>query len=304
MRAIFLGCAIGLLAASCATAPPLAGPDPSFVEPAPASRGGFALALSGGAARGYAHVGVIKVLEAHGLRPDLVVGTSAGSIVGSLYASGLSAAELERAVGELGRFDFADLALPGLGLLPGAMGLTKGDGLHRFIDQRARHHRIEAFPIRFAAVATDLATGEPQIFNAGDVGMAVRASSAAPGVVEPMSVGARKFVDGQLSSPIPVSAARRLGARVVVAVDVVYPPEEALPRTAVGVLFQAFVIMAHRLKAHEAADADLVIAPRLPRTSGQLSFSDRERLIEAGERAALESLAPLKALIAERVRSR
>lgn len=225
MRSIAIGLVVAVLLGSCASLQPVAGPLPSFVEPPPAARGGVALVLSGGAARGYAHVGVIKVLEANGLRPDLVVGSSAGSLAGALYASGLDAAQLEAAVAELGRSDFADLALPGLGLLPGAMGLTKGNSLHRFVDDRARHHRIEVFPIRFAAVATDLATGEPQILNAGDVGLAVRASSAVPGIIEPFSLGARKLVDGQLSSPIPVDAARRLGARVVIAVDVVYPPK-------------------------------------------------------------------------------
>ena len=286
--------------ASCATLSPPAiqGPPPHFVAPDGARRIGVALVLSGGSARGYAHIGVIKVLEAHGLRPDLVVGSSAGSVVGALYASGLSAVELEAAVTELGRTQFADVELPGLGILPGTLGLVGGDRLHRFIDDRAKHHRIESFPMRFAAVATDLGTGEPQIFNAGDVGMAVRASSAVPGIITPAQIGGRLYADGQLSSPIPVETARRLGARYVIAVDVVYPPRDAAPRTAIGVLLQAFTITVHRLKSIEIARADVVITPQLRKTAGQMSFGDRERLIAAGERAALEALDRLRPLFA------
>lgn len=289
-------CVGALALAACAViAPPVhGGPEPRFVEPPPAARGGVALVLSGGAARGYAHVGVIKALEAHGLRPDVVVGSSAGSIVGALYASGLAPAELERAISALGGNDFGDLDLPGLGVLPGSMGVIRGEGLRRFIDERVMRRRIEDFPMRFAAVATDLASGEPRIFNAGDAAAAVRASSAVPGVMAPVPIGGRLYCDGQVSSPLPVDAARRLGADYIVAVDVVYPPEDAAPRTALGVLFQAFTISAHRLKAAEASRADIVISPGIARTSTQLSFRHREGLVEAGERAALAAIDGLR----------
>lgn len=287
-----------LLLAGCATLSPQLsnGPDPRFEPPEPVQSNelGVALVLSGGGARGYAHVGVIRVLEAHGLRPSIVVGSSAGSIVGSLYASGLSVEELEKAVGELGRGSFNDLVLPSLGFSLGEMGLIKGDKLHRFIDDRARHHLIERFPIRFAAVATDLRTGELQIFNAGDVGAAVRASSAVPGIMAPAEISGRLYADGQISSPVPVGAARRLGARKVIAVDVTYPPEDASISSAIRVLFQTFIISVDRLKKFELAHADLVISPELPRTSGQMSFGDRDRLIAAGERAALQALGKIR----------
>lgn len=288
-----------LFLTACATVPrPVEGPPPRFVEPSRASPAGVALVLSGGAARGYAHVGVIRALEAHGLRPDLVVGSSAGSIVGSLYASGLGAAELEAAIGELGLNQFADVQLPGLGILPGSLGVLRGDGLHRFIQERAMRQRIEDFPIRFAAVATDLGTGEARIFNAGDVGAAVRASAAVPGVLAPAEIDGRLYLDGQLSSPMPVDAARRLGARTIIAVDVIYPPQDARPRTAVGVLFQAFLITVHGLKAIETARADFVIAPELGRSSSQFTFGDRARLEAAGEKAALEVIDRLRPLFA------
>lgn len=288
---------LALLLAACAVLePPVRSQaPPRFVQPSANGQVGVALVLSGGAARGYAHVGVIKALEAHGLRPDLVVGSSAGSIVGALYSSGLSAAEVDAAIAELGREEFGDV-LPGLGILPGTLGIVRGDRLHRFIDERVRRHRIEEFPIRFAAVATDLASGEPAVFNAGGAGAAVRASSAVPGVMEPADIGGRLYFDGQVASPLPIEVARRLGARFVIAVDVIYPPEQATPRTAIGVLFQAFTIASHRLKNAEMARADVVIAPDLGRTTGQLSFRHREPLIRAGEQATLEVIGRLRPL--------
>ena len=296
-RVLFALAAASLLAGCATFAPQFSnGPPPRFEEPKPLSAGdaGVALVLSGGAARGYAHVGVIRVLEAHGLRPSIVVGSSAGSVVGALYASGLSVDELEKAVSELGRGTFNDFVLPGFGFFPGERGLIKGDRLHRFIDDRVATHMIENFPIRFAAVATDLSTGELQIFNAGDVGAAVRASSSVPGIIAPAEIGGRMYADGQISSPVPVGAARRLGARTVIAVDVIYPAEDALIYSALSVLFQTFTISVNRLKKFELAHADLVIAPELPRTEGQMSFRDRERLIAAGEKAALDALEKLR----------
>lgn len=294
--------AVSVATGGCATfrSPPPEGPDPRAIAPAPfpPDSARVALVLSGGAARGFAHVGVIKVLEAHGLRPDLVVGSSAGSLIGALYASGLSATELEQAISRMDRSVFQELALPGLGLIPGSLGILRGDGLHRFVDGEARRHRIEDFPIRFAAVATDLNSGRPAVFNAGDVGRAVSASGAVPGLIAPVEIGGRIYGDGQLSSPVPVEAARGLGARTVIAVDVVYPPDDARLTSSMRVVFQAFAISAYRLRQYEIAQADVVITPELGRTASQWSFAERERLIAAGERAALGALERLRPFFA------
>ena len=291
------------VSAGCATleSAPLPGPDPHFVPAADFPRGSarVALVLSGGAARGFAHVGVIKALEAYGLKPDLVVGSSAGSLVGALYASGLTAAELESAVARLSPTTFTDLSLPGFGIFPGSLGILRGNELHRFVDREVRHHHIEEFPIRFAAVATDLSTGDPAIFNAGDVGRAVAASSAVPGLIAPAKIGATFYGDGQISSPVPVEAARRLGALRVIAVDVLYPPEDASLTSSMRVVFQAFAIAAHRIKGYEVAQADVLIAPALGQTSGQWSFDERGRLIAAGESAAWSLLPRLRELFGQ-----
>lgn len=295
---LILGVAGALLLGGCATFQPPMQPEhpPAAIaaKPFPAGKVPVALVLSGGSARGFAHVGVIKVLEQHGLRPDIIVGTSAGSIVGALYASGLTATELEAAVAQMDRSVFDDYVLPGLGFLPGEMGFVRGEKLHRFIDARLKTHLIDDFPIRFVAVATELSTGKVTAFNSGDAGLAVLASSAVPGVITPVVIDHRYYGDGQIASPMPVSVARGLGAAIVIAVDVVYPPEDAFLYSAVSVLFQSFAVSAFRLKEFEKTGADVVITPRLEKTSGQFTFVDRQKLIDAGEQTALKMLSTIR----------
>lgn len=303
MRTLFAA-ALGLVLATagCTTfKPPMPTDQPpsaTLALPFPTGRPPVALVLSGGSARGFAHVGVIKVLEANGLRPDIIVGTSAGALVGALYASGLTALELEAAVSQMDRKVFSDFVLPGVGFLPGELGFVRGDKLHRFLDARLKHHHIQDFPMRFAAVATELATGKSVAFNAGDAGLAVVASSAVPGVISPVYINRKYYGDGQISSPLPVAAARELGAVIVIAVDVIYPPEDAFVYSAIGVMFQAFAVSVHRLKEYEKAGADLVVAPALRKTSGQFTFADRIHLIAAGEQAALQMLPAIRAAFA------
>ena len=291
-----------ILLGGCATfQPPMPVDEPPAAvaaKPFPPDRRPVALVLSGGSARGFAHVGVIKVLEAHGLRPDIIVGSSAGSIVGALYASGLTAAQLDSALAQMDRSVFTDFVWPGLGFLPGELGFVRGDKLHRFLDARLKHHHIQDFPIRFAAVATELATGKQVAFNSGDAGVAVLASSAVPGVISPVYINRKYFGDGQIASPLPVATARELGAATVIAVDVIYPPEDAFVYSAIGVIFQAFAVSVYRLKEYEKAGADLVVTPALRKTSGQFAFADRTHLIAAGEQAALQALPAIRAAFA------
>ena len=257
---------------------------------------GLALVLSGGSARGFAHIGVIKVLEQAGIRPDLVVGTSAGAIIGTLYASGKSGREIEAISRE------ADGAMAGdtdwLRLIRlKSLGLRAGNALHAFIGKRIGNHSIEDMAIPLAVVATDLASGTATAFTRGDAGHAVHAACAVPGVFEPVDIGGRKYADGGLSSPLPVEIARKLGARIVIAVDVIYPPTDSPPPgSALDVLFQTFLVQTFRLKEHEIGQADLVIAPEM-HTIAQYGFKDREQLIAAGEAAARAALPKIQALL-------
>lgn len=205
-RRLLLG-ALTLALAACASTPP----------PAQPARPKVALALGGGAAKGFAHVGVIKVLESHGIRPDIITGTSAGAVVGSLYAAGYSGIQLQNMALALDPASISDLVL-------GDGGFVKGEKLERYINQQVRNLPIEKLTRPFGAVATDLANGNRVVFRRGNTGQAVRASAAVPAVFEPVLIQGRKYVDGGLVSPVPVNAAREMGADIVIAVDISTKP--------------------------------------------------------------------------------
>lgn len=162
-------------------------------KPAPVAPPKIALALGGGAARGFAHIGVIKALEAQGIVPDIVVGTSAGSVVGSLYAAGLTGFELQKVALQMDEAQVSDWSLPDRGVL-------KGEALQNFINRAVANRPLEKLNRTFAVVATDLQSGEPVVFRTGNTGMAVRASSCVPGVFQPVSINGRDYVDGGLVS--------------------------------------------------------------------------------------------------------
>ena len=189
-------CLIALLA-GCTLAPQ---------QPAkPAPKVKIGLALGGGAAKGFAHIGVIKMLEAQGIHADVVAGTSAGSVVGSLYAGGMDAFELQQRAFALDEAQIRDVSLF-------SGGLVKGEKLQNYVNQLLENRPLDRLGKPFAAVATELDTGRRVAFNYGNAGQAVRASSSIPGVFEPALIGGKKYVDGGVVSPVPVDAGRRGGA--------------------------------------------------------------------------------------------
>jgi NTE family protein len=288
------GCATTIFTSSGAPADTPAIDPPRFeAPPASAPKPRVALVLSGGAARAFAHLGVLRVLEREGLRPDLVVGTSAGAIVGACYAAGLPVAEIEVLAARIDWPTLIDID-PVKTLLGGfGLGLAKGERLEAFL-RRSVGLPLERMPIPFVAVATDLHNGEAVLLNHGDTPRALRASSAVPALYEPVRAAGSLLGDGQIVSPMPVAAARRLGAQVVIAVDVVYPPQHAPLTNPMSVLFQSVTISTYRHLLNERAQADLLIAPDIPPT-GDLALGDREWLIKAGQRAAEAQLGPLRA---------
>jgi NTE family protein len=256
----------------------------------PAVSGSVALALGGGGCRGYGHIGVIRAFEKSGVRPELVVGSSAGALVGALYAAGMRADELERNGERMSPNLLRDWIFPKLGLFG-------GDPIRRFVNERTGARTIESLPTRFAAIATDLRSGERVILDRGDLGLAVQASTSAPGFIEPARIAGRTLVDGNLASPVPVDAARALGARRVVAVDVTFPPEQADLADPYDALYQAFSILTRRLALEERDRADAMIAPKLP-VHHDMSAATLKALVDAGERAALEAMPRIRALFA------
>lgn len=267
----------------------LAGSTVSRVSNAARTTPRFALVLGGGGCRGYGHIGVLKVLEQQGLRPDLIVGSSAGALVGALYAAGQTATEIERAGSGLSPNLLRDWIFPRLGLFG-------GDRIRRFVIERVGERQIESLPMRYAAVATDLVNGAMHVFDRGDLGQAVQASSSAPGLLEPVRLGGRLFVDGNLVAPVPVDAGRSLGARRIVAVDVTFPPDQALLADPYDALYQGFSILTRRLAVDAMAKADIAISPELP-PHVRMDAAMRGLMIEAGERAAHAALPGIRKML-------
>ena len=247
------------------------------------------LALGGGAARGFAHIGVIKALEAQGIIPDIVVGTSAGAVVGALYAAGNNGFELQKLAHKLDETKLADWSMPDRGVL-------KGDGLQKFVNDAVANRPIETLKKPFAVVATDLHSGEAILFRTGNTGMAVRASATVPGVFKPVAINGHEYVDGGLSSLVPVRFARQIGADVVIAVDISAPPGNRPVRGTLDILLQTFTIMGQNLARYELKDADVVIRP-LVGNVGSTDFLARHDAILEGEKAAQAALPQIREAI-------
>ena len=286
---LLLGMA-GTLAA-CQTAPQPVVLAPLPVEPPPVVKvpprlPRVGLALGGGAARGFAHIGVIQVLEESGIRPDLVVGTSAGSLVATLYASGKSGAELGALAESMDESAFTDWAFPGRGLI-------RGEALARYVREQTGGRRIEQMHTPLGIVATDLDSGQGILFQVGDPGVAVRASSAVPAVFQPVRIGTHEYVDGGLVAPVPVRYARQMGAELVIAVDISAAPDGNATGDAMRMLLQTFAIMGRSINGFELREADVVLRPKLAGVSGA-DFGARKRSIQAGREAAQAQLASLR----------
>ena len=252
------------------------------------------LALGGGAARGFAHIGVIQELERVGIRPDLLAGTSVGSMVASFYGSGMPGKELERLAMGMHEAEIADWSLPILG-----RGLLRGEALTRYVRRAIDGKLLEDMVLPVGVLATDLRTGRAVLFRRGDAALAVRASSAVPGVFSPVKIGDAEYVDGGLTAPVPVRQAREMGAEIVLAVDISSVPETNSASGNLELLLQTFAIMGQSINRHELAEADLVVRPVLNGMSGA-DFSTRERAIEAGRQAMRAALPRLNALLAMR----
>lgn len=253
----------------------------------------IAYALGSGAARGFAHVGVLNALERAGITPDLIVGTSSGAIVGALYASGIHGEELSQVALEVQRKEVFDYTAS-------RRGVITGHSLQAYINSQVHNRLLEELQIPFAVVATDLRSGEKAVFTRGDAGLAVRAGSSFPGLFKPAVVNGREFVDGGVLSPVPVDTAFDLGADIVVAVDVGQPPSsEAEIDGWIDVLRQSYFIMARVLSAVEVSDADVVIRPVMEDMS-MLDFDMREMAIRAGEQAAMEAVPLIRRILQQR----
>lgn len=247
----------------------------------------WALVLGGGTARGFAHIGVLKVLVQNGLMPDLVVGCSAGALVGALFAAGIAPHQLEELAVRVKDNEIADL------VNGNKRGMVAGEALQNFVNRQVRQARIEQFKTPFAALATNLTAGEAAVFTAGDAGLAVRASSSIPAIFIPARIQEQEFVDGGLISPMPIRTARDLGATTVVAVSLNSGAQPGNPAGLFELLMQSFEIMSASITRLELRDADVVIKPDLTRIAFT-DFTSRNLMITLGEQAAKRALPTLR----------
>lgn len=238
----------------------------------------IALVLGAGASKGFAHVGVLKILETNKIPIHLIVGTSVGSVVGSFYASGLSAFDLQKLSFSVEQRDIVDLTLP-------ENGFIKGEKLEEFVNNTVKHTPMEKLRVPFFAVATEIQSGQETVFGRGNTGQAVRASCAIPGVFRPVKIGDKVYVDGGVVSPVAVEAAKRLGAEVVIAVDISAGSERTPPGNTIETLLQSINIMYSKLAAIQLSQADVIIRPKVGHI-GSADFSKRHEAILEGERAA------------------
>lgn len=287
-RLSFISLCVAVLLAGCQTTTPTH--LPVVAQAKPVRNVKIGLALGGGAARGFAHIGVIKALEAQGIVPDIVTGTSAGSLVGALYAAGNNGFALQKLAIEMDEATISDWSLP---LFSKSSGVLKGEGLQNYINKTVNNIPLERLKRPFGVVATDLNTGLPILFQRGNTGLAVRASSSVPSVFQPVRIGDHMYVDGGLVSPVPVRFAREMGADFVIAVNISSQADVQPASSSIEVLLQTFTIMGQRINYYELKEADIVIQPGLGSMKGS-DFNGRNVAILAGERAAATAMAEIK----------
>jgi len=278
MKALLALMLIAIMTAGCAKS------TPPIVTPEQKPRPRVGLVLSGGASRGFAHVGVIKVLEQNDIPIDIIVGTSAGSLTGALYAYYGDINMLERAARDLTVEDIFDFSILGIGV-----GLVKGENIITYVEETIKVKNIEDLKIPYAAVAADLNTGEMVIFDSGPLSTAVRASTSIPGIFTPLNLGGRVLVDGGIVNSMPVDVARDMGADVIIAVDVTAHTTNYDVKNMVDIIIQTFNIMGAQVNKYKYEDADVIIRPDV-RGVGIIDFSRKDFLILQGERAARTAL--------------
>ncbi len=255
----------------------------------------IALVLGGGAARGFAHVGVIRALEQEKIPIDMIVGTSVGSLIGAIYANDTNSFELEWTAFSLEKDDLFDYAI--FSAITG-MGVVKGDKLEAFVKNKISTANIENLKLPFTAIATDLNRGSRVVLDRGSVAKAVHASSAIPGVFNPVDYQGRLLVDGGIMDNIPISVAKEKGADIVIAVDISENVANFNITNLVDVVLQSANIMFNENVKHKKKDADVHITPAVGDV-GMLDFTQKKRCMQAGIAATQKAMPEIRNKIEE-----
>jgi len=260
----------------------------------------IALVLGGGAARGFAHVGVIRALEQEKVPIDLIVGASVGSLIGAIYAYDMNSFELEWTAFLIEKDSLFDY---GMFTAFTGMGVAKGDKLEEFVKSKVPVVNIEDLKIPFAAVAADLNRGTRVVLDRGSVARAVRASSAIPGVFPPVDHQGKMLVDGGVIDNIPVSVAREKGADIVIAVDISENVINFNITNLLDVMLQSITIMGAENAKYKKKEADVLISPKVGDV-GMQDFTQKKRCMMAGIEATQKAMPEIKAKIEEWGRKR
>jgi len=243
----------------------------------------IALVLGSGAARGVAHIGALKVITREAIPIDLVVGTSVGSLIGASFALELNASQAEKVALKMSWRDI-------MGITMSKMGLSSGDNLEKVIASSLLHKGFDDLKIPFAAVTTDIETGEDVVHTSGNLVRVIRASCSMAGIYSPVRIDNRLLVDGGYNHTVPTSIARQLGADFIIAVDVGYCIKKGKVSNIFQVIIQAYQIQGQRLGEYQAMDADILMRPDLGEID-QMAFDRGAELIQKGE-AAAEAVLP------------
>nr|WP_255724543.1 patatin-like phospholipase family protein [Shimazuella soli] len=235
------------------------------------------IALSAGAARGFAHLGVLQVLKEANVTIDYIAGSSMGSFVGALYSNGLDLEMVKHLAIHLKRKHWVDVTLPGLGFITG----DKMQALTRLL---THHKNLEDLPIPLAVVTTDLLKGEKLVFRTGPVADAVRASISVPGIFEPVPYGDKLLVDGGVADRLPISVVRDMGADFVIAVDVLSKSHDVQVKNIFDVITQAITIMERQILEQQDLAADFLVLPEVGDIA-PTAFHRVEECIRRGKRA-------------------
>lgn len=249
----------------------------------------IALVLGAGASKGFAHIGVLKVLESNNIPVHMIIGTSAGSFVGSLYAYGYNSFQLQKMAMSIEKGDIIDLTIPDNGFI-------KGEKLEEYVNKTLKNTPLERLKTPFYAVTTDIQSGQEVVFGQGNTGIAVRASCSIPGIFRPVKIGGKMYVDGGVVSPVAVNAAKRLGADIVIAVDVSADIDAKQPEGTIDTILKSINIMYSEIANNQLSKADVLIKPKVGYIASG-DFSKRHEAILEGEKAATEALPKIKGII-------
>ncbi|MBU9720463.1 MULTISPECIES: patatin-like phospholipase family protein [Bacillaceae] len=249
------------------------------------------VALGSGGSKGFAHIGLLKVLEEEGIKVDFLSGSSMGALIGTLYGAGYKPKMLEKMAMQFRRKYFLDFTVP-------KMGFIKGDKAKQLVRMLVKHKRLEDLHPPVSVVATDLMKGEKVVFNKGDIAKAVRASIAIPGIIVPETIDGKMYVDGGVIDRVPVSVVKEMGADIVIAVDVSFFKEEPEIASIYDVIIQSMDIMEKEMVRYREIEADIMLRPIL-KNINSTEFTNVDDIIQQGEMAARKIITPLQ----ERIQS-